>query len=199
MKTPLQYLLLMIGLSSASLALAHDGTSRFMHYFDTNHDGVVTQTEFDSAMQARFKKMDADHNGVVSETEFQNYLKQRRLMHKRTFLEKMDNNHDGRVSESEYVSYMASRAKQQFKRMDKNHDGVLEASEFGSRYHHGHRFGRSLFHRLDTNGDGSISLAESKAAWQAWFKRLDRNGNKVITLDEVKAFHDHRAGRRAGQ
>lgn len=199
MNIPVKHLLLICGLSSASLALAHDGTDRFMHYFDSNHDGVVTQAEFDNAMQARFKKMDTNHNGVISESEFRDYLQQRRLMHKQEILKKMDSNQDGKVSESEYVGYMTYRAKQQFAHMDKNHDGILEANELGSRFYHGHHFGRSLFHRLDTNGDGHISLAESKAAWQTWFKRLDRNGDKQITPDEVKAFHSHREGKHTGQ
>lgn len=198
MNNLVKYLLLIFGLSSPSLVLAHGGTNRFMHYFDTNHDGVVTQKEFDNVMQERFNKMDTNHDGMLSEQEFSHYLQQRRLMHKQAMLKKMDSNHDGKVSETEYLAYIANRAKQRFSLMDKNHDGYLEASELGNRFHYKHHFGKSLFHRLDTNGDGKISLAESKAAWQAWFRRLDQNGDKVITMKELKAFYDHRDGKRFG-
>jgi len=39
--------LLISGLVCSTLALADSGgTGKFMHYFDTNKDGVVTQDEF---------------------------------------------------------------------------------------------------------------------------------------------------------
>lgn len=197
MSKSIKMLLLTGGLLSTSLALAHGhGTGRFMQFFDTNKDGVVTLDEFEAAMQTRFNNMDSDHNGLVSAEEFRHYLQQRRLQHKQARLKKMDSNGDGKVSKDEYLAYMSNRAQARFEHLDKNHDGMLVADELDrgckSRHGHGHRYGTGLFHKLDSNGDGSISLAESRAAWSAWFKRMDTNGDKVVSADEIKAFHDHR-------
>lgn len=181
------------GLLSSSLALAHSsGTSKFMRFFDTNKDGVVTLDEFNTVMQARFNAMDTNHDGVVSAREFRAYIHKRQLQHQQARLKRMDSNGDGQVSKAEFIAYMSKRAEARFDRMDKNHDGILEANELVSRFHHGHGFhsGNRLFHKLDKNGDGVISLAEGRAAWTAWFERMDTNGDKVVTPAEVKAFHD---------
>lgn len=190
--------LLASGLLCSSLALAQGGsTSRFMQFFDTNKDGVVSLDEFNSAMLARFHAMDTDHNGVVSAKEFYAYIQHRRLQHREARLKQMDANGDGRVTEAEYLAYMNKEAKIRFDRMDKNHDGILTANELVSgRHHHGTHNWKRLFHKLDKNGDGVLSLDESRAAWTAWFERMDSNGDKVVTADEVRAFHDHQHARR---
>ena len=54
-----------------------------------------------------------------------------------------------------------------------------------------------IFKKLDTNGDGFLSLAEFKARpkaqenparAEAVFKKIDTNGDGKISLDELKAF-----------
>jgi Ca2+-binding EF-hand superfamily protein len=185
--------LLISGIMCSSLALAHGGgTGKFMRFFDTNKDGVVTQDEFDAAMNTRFQHMDSDHNGTVSMQEFHNYLRQRRQEHKQAWLKQMDSNGDGSVSQDEYIAYQTKKAQSRFTRLDKNHDGVLNADELGKCSHHRrHHGGKGLFHKLDANGDGVITLEESRAAWSNWFTRLDSNGDKVVTSDEVNAFRQH--------
>ena len=61
-----------------------------------------------------------------------------------------------------------------------------------------------IFKRLDTNGDGFLSLDEFKARpkakedparAEAVFKKIDTNGDGKISLEELKAFHRaHRPG-----
>jgi hypothetical protein len=55
-----------------------------------------------------------------------------------------------------------------------------------------------IFKKLDTNGDGSISLEEFKAGPRAQkdpakaeeaFKKMDTNGDGKVTLEEFKAGH----------
>lgn len=186
--------LLVSGLLCASIAMADaGGTGRFMRYFDTNKDGAVTQAEFEAAMTNRFHTMDTDHNGVVSVTEFSHYIQQRRLEHKQARFKSIDRNGDGQVSKDEYLAYQAKKAETRFARLDKNHDGVLNTDELASRgfrfHHHGNH--QRLFHKLDSNGDGVISLEESRKAALAWFARLDSNGDKVVTNKEATAFHHH--------
>lgn len=185
--------LLVGGMLCSSLALAHGGgTGKFMRFFDTNKDGVVTQDEFEAAMTTRFDHMDSDHNGTVSMEEFRNYLQQRRQEHKQARLKQMDSNGDGQVSQDEYLAYQTKKAQSRFSQLDKNHDGVLSADELDKRgYHHKHHGGNGLFRKLDTNHDGVVTQEESRAAWSSWFSRLDSNGDKVVTSDEVNAFRSH--------
>lgn len=49
----------------------------------------------------------------------------------------------------------------------------------------------SLFSRLDTNGDGSISKAEFDAFNAEHFKNLDTNNDGKITPDELQAIQNH--------
>ncbi|MBI1425067.1 MAG: hypothetical protein GC149_16595 [Gammaproteobacteria bacterium] len=184
----------MSGVFFSSLALAQGGSGKFMQYFDTNKDGVVTLDEFEAAMTTRFEQMDANHDGKVTFAEFQNYLKQRRQERKLARLKLMDSNGDGQVSKEEFVAYQTKKAESRFERLDKNHDGVLSADELDRKgCGHHHRFnGKGLFHKLDANGDGVITQEESRAAWSAWFTRLDANGDKVVTTDEVNAFREQR-------
>lgn len=198
MKTSILNGMLIGGLLCSPLAMAHgDGSDRFLRFFDTNKDGVVTQAEFEAAMQTRFQHMDADHDGTVSQQEFMSYLKQRRQEHKQDRLKAMDQNQDGKVSKAEYLAYQAQKAETRFARLDRNHDGVLGVDEIGNghRRHNGH----GLFHRLDTNGDGVVSAEENRTAAAAWFAKLDTNGDKRVSADEIKAFRGHKREHQRGQ
>lgn len=186
----------------SSLALAHaGGTGKFMKFFDTNKDGMVTLEEFETSMKTRFDRMDANHDGRVSREEFYQYLKQRRKEHRQARLKMMDSNGDGQVSKDEFLAYANTKAAQRFARMDRNQDGILSADELGMRtcHHHRHTGRKGLFSKIDANHDGVVTLEESRAAWSAWFKRLDSNGDNVVTSDEVKAFREHRRATKAAQ
>lgn len=201
MKTPVIIGLLAGGMLCSSLALGHGGgNGKFMQFFDTNKDGVVTLDEFEAAMKSRFEQMDADHNGVISAEEFRKYFQQRRQERRQARLKQMDSNGDGQVSKDEFVAYQAKQAALRFARLDTNHDGMLSADEMDkSDFRHGHHGFKGLFRKLDTNGDGVVSLEESRAAWSAWFAKLDTNGDKMVTSDEVQAFREHRNESKAKQ
>jgi len=202
MQSRLTSAILLATLITSPLVSAHgDGNSRFMRFFDSNNDGIVTQEEFQAAMRNRFQRMDTDHDGTVSRQEFAAYLKQRRQEHKQARIEAMDQNKDGQVSKSEFLAYQAKKAEQRFAKLDRNQDGVLGADELDHLGWRGHRRhnGQGLFKRLDSNGDGVISAEENSNAAAAWFSKLDSNGDKQISADELKAFRMHRHGRTTDQ
>ena len=158
MKNQLVKVLLVTGLAALSVSAwagsgkYSDGKGRFMGFFDTNGDGVVTMDEFNAAAASRFDKMDADKNGVVTEEEFRAYIGQKRSERRERKFQIMDSNGDGQISMDEYISYKQKRAESKFQRMDTNNDGIVSKDEYDARksrwsghHKHGHHGGEQGF------------------------------------------------------
>ena len=188
-------ILLMIAIvfSGASLAdSGHHGKGRFMSFFDTNGDDVVTTEEFKAAAAERFRNMDADGNGAVTQDEFGAYLKEKRQNWSTVKFQKMDIDKDGNVSQSEYLDYQQQKAQRRFQHMDKNGDGMISEEEYKNSGRYGKRYGKfgreKIFAKLDKNSNGEITQEESLTAWTEWFTKIDLNGDKVVTADEVREY-----------
>ncbi len=191
---------LMIGMSSLSLvsmaALADGsrGQGKFMEFFDSNKDNMVTISELNEASKQRYTKMDADANGVVTMEEFEAYIGDRKTQWREQRFAAMDSNSDGQVSKEEYILYKQQSAEQRYQEMDANNDGIVSKEEYLNRKRgyrggqHGHHGGNRFFSKLDRNNDAQLTLDESLAAWTDWFKRIDANNDQVVTEEEVKAF-----------
>lgn len=164
------------------------GQGKFMRFFDTNNDGIVTLDEFNESAGARFARMDANNDDKLTKEEFRGYIKQRKSENRAKMLERMDTNKDSAVTEDEYVAYKSEKAKLKFVHMDKNVDGALSAEEMQDHGKHKHGKGKRIFKRMDKDGDGQVTRDESYAAWSAWFARVDANGDMVVTTDEVNAY-----------
>jgi Ca2+-binding EF-hand superfamily protein len=208
MKTFRQFSIFSIGLCTLSLvslgAVADGGRghNKFMEYFDSNQDNMVTMSELNEASKQRYAKMDADSNGVVSLEEFQAYLGDRKAQWREQRFTEMDSNADGQVSKEEYILYKQQRAEQRYQEMDADSNGVVSKEEYLNRKrdyrggnHHGkmhgkHHGGDRFFSKLDSNNDAQLTLEESLAAWTEWFKRIDANNDQVVTADEVNAFRN---------
>ena len=76
-----------------------------------------------------------------------------------------------------------------FSRMDKDKNGSLSLAEFNSAMaaQSPKADATSRLKRLDTNNDGKISIAESRAPAESQFARLDTNKDGVLSVEEQKA------------
>ena len=177
---------------------------------DSNNDGVLTQSEFNSGRDALFARLDADHDGQLSREEMhaqRGEHRGRRGGHRGGHpggppgggFEGADANNDGNITREEFLA----RPIQMFERLDANHDGVISASERPQRPERGERGGddgprgeRGDRPNPDTDGNGTISRAEFTAMGTGMFDRLDANNDGRVTREEAQAQRGHRGGDR---
>jgi Ca2+-binding EF-hand superfamily protein len=178
---------------------------------DTNHDGVIDQSEFQASRDKWFAELDTDHDGFITADElkaFGDKMHARRASADQTqqqsgstatapaandrgeriaqhILAQVDTDHDGKISKAEFDA----QSQAMFKRLDKNGDGKIEAAELPQR--HWTQMGSRMFDKMDTNGDGKVTKAEFTAANDQLFQKLDVNGDGVITKDEMTAAQHH--------
>lgn len=119
------------------------GHEAFIGSYDADGDGAVTRSEYDSVRWARFNAGDTNHDGVLSETEYvaefegrlkqqyadqgrqpdESYQRSMRQAHVRFAL--LDLNHDGKLSRDEEQVIMDKT----FAAQDTNHDGKVDAND----------------------------------------------------------------------
>ncbi len=181
--------------------------------FDANADGKLTKAEFDTALRARFDKIDTNKDGVATREEFQAAWK------------------------ADAESHRAARAKERFAELDKDKNGQLSPAEFaaGMPIHGGHAFrdgdgprlpmagmagppprfmadggprgmapegrfprdergqkeddGSKRAGPLDDDADGKVTFAEFSAGPLEAFARADANKDGTVTIAELQALH----------
>jgi hypothetical protein len=114
---------------------------------------------------ARFKAADTDGNGMLSRQEAA------ALPRIAKHFDEIDANKDNQVTADELRAF---------------HEKMR-----GARGEHGKNRG-DMLKKLDTDGDGRISVQEAKAAPRLaeHFSAIDTNGDGFLTPDELKAAHD---------
>lgn len=139
---------------------------------DANNDGVLTRDEVNIS-DAAYAKLDADGDGKVTEDEMTDalagrgtsiaayYLKYRKAAKTDEMLEAVLT---GDSSSSGTSGYVEAAAKKYIENKDADDNGTLSQSEVG--------FSTSTFAKIDTNGDGQISLSEMKASLKGQDARL---------------------------
>lgn len=139
---------------------------------DANGDGVLSRDEV-KISDAAYAKLDADGDGKVTEDELSDalagrgsaiaayYMKYRKAAKTDEMLESVLTGGSGSSSSAGYVD---AAARKYIKNKDADKNGTLEQGEVG--------FSASTFAKIDTNGDGKISLSEMKAALKGQDARL---------------------------
>jgi Ca2+-binding EF-hand superfamily protein len=167
-------------------------------HIDTAGNGYITRDEFLAAAQKRFARLDANHDGKLSLDEFhtQHFPRVgaqldetgsgRGAKHAQARFDRLDTNHDGFVSLDEYVA----GASTEFAKLDPQNTGKVTAQQLASSpraLERDNAVAQHIVKKLDTNGDGVVSLDEYLAAAKTRFTRLDKNGDGFITADEAPA------------
>ena len=122
-----------------------------------------------------------------------------RLHVARQWLQAIEANKDGFTDRAEIeaaeAKALAARKSQQlkqreaaFRQLDKDKNGSLSLSEFNAavaaQSPKANATPRII--RLDTNKDGKVSMAESRAPAEAQFARLDSNKDGILSVDEQR-------------
>lgn len=179
---------------SQAFAQGPGGHGAFMERLraaDKNADGMLSREEAASLPRIleRFDAIDADHNGFITFEELRAFHGQQRHRHG-GFLKHLDKDGDGRISRDEAAA--APRLAQRFDQIDADHDGFLTREELRAA-HQAQR--EAHWKRLDTDGDGRVSLAEAQAnapRLAAHFDQVDANHDGFVTREEMQAaFRAH--------
>ena len=165
---------LTLALSTAALALAGTAIAQPAQTADRAHrmpQADMTRAQAQVRAEAMFAKMDANKDGTVNEAD--------RAAMKAQMFDRIDADHNGSISRAEFDAMHANRGGKGESKMA--HGGMHD----GKRGHHGMMAGpmgksdtpmteqafvaRSLamFDKADANHDGTVTVAERKAAFEA--------------------------------
>lgn len=201
-------LLTAVAMSLSTAALA-DGPG-FLRSADLNHDGVIDQSEYQTARDNWFQDLDANKDGFISSDELKAASAKlhaawaqrhadtakaqqgaaagttppadtaRESRFADRMMKRLDTDQDGKISKAEFDTDGAAF----FKRLDKNGDGKIASDEMPARGPAA--FAQHMFDRMDQDKDGKVTKAEFTAAGEQLFTKLDVNGDGVLTKDEIK-------------
>ena len=184
-----------LGLGSAVLlvnsdALAQGRQGGFMERLkaaDKNADGMLDRQEAASLpfISKNFDAIDANHDGFITFEELRAWHQANRGQHAALGFKALDKDGDGRISRDEAAA--APRLAQNFDKIDTNHDGYLTPDELKAAHA---AMRQAHWARIDTDGDGKISLAEAQAnapRLAEHFDAIDTNHDGFITPDELEA------------
>jgi Ca2+-binding EF-hand superfamily protein len=112
----------------------------------------------------------------------------------------IDSDKDGSITKEEMAAYHAA----QIALADTDKDGFLSPAELAA-HHQAAMAGRGedraarMIKRLDSDGDGALSLAEAQEGPNArMFARLDRDDDGVISADEATNAKMYHGGKERG-
>jgi Ca2+-binding EF-hand superfamily protein len=148
-------LILLTGLLAASAAFAQSTVAPAARGEDGNR--------YRERAEAKFGEADSNHDGAISQSEWQSASLRRAKEH----FEKMDGNRDGKLSAEEMSSGRKMRGgggehgarREKLRAMDTDGDSQLSRSEIGTSMP---RLAAD-FERLDGNRDGKLSREEIRA------------------------------------
>lgn len=164
------------------------GAQRFAR-MDANGDGQIDATDRQARHADRFARIDADGNGELSAAEMQAAHQARmakraehRAERQAKRFDRMDTDKSGGVSQAELEAAHAARqeARAENREGRKGMRGMR-----GKRAMHA----RHMLGMADANGDRIVTRTEFDASIDAHFAKIDTDGSGTITAEERKAAH----------
>jgi calmodulin len=174
------------GLNRMNPTMSEKDIEMLFKSMDSNGDGVIDFSEFDSLWQPNFltvkypeaykpirelfRLFDADGDGYITKTEFKNAMKKEdpKLTDKsiEAIIGRVDTNSDGNIDFKEFA------AMEFFKQFDVDNDGEITAAEFKSGMSRLNptmflKEVEAIFRQMDGNGDGRVDYKEFDAAWHS--------------------------------
>ena len=196
-------------LASSPRAQRHDlrSADRLVNRLDSAHKGYVTADDFVAEAQKRFARLDPQGTGKVTLEQFSAAPAARfgraaftptndtdaaaptgkRAAFRQKFAQaefaKLDANGDGVVTQAEFTA----AAKSHFAALDTQNIGKLTAQQIATSpvaQQRDLKFAQHVVKKLDTNGDGVVSLDEYLAGAKARFSRLDKSGDGYLDTND---------------
>jgi Ca2+-binding EF-hand superfamily protein len=152
----------------ATLTASDRGQGLF-DFLDTNHDGRLSQREMRQAVKL-LAALDRDGDGYISRAEIPRNFQ---FIVSQGVASTNTDGRDQRVATGDGMQSPAlpvpTAGPLWFRKMDRNHDGDVSRREFlGS---------DETFDRIDTDGDGLISVEEAERA-DSWFRKVSESNRK---------------------
>jgi len=120
--------LIALPLSASLLAAAPDhrpGPGMMLERMDTDGDGQITRTEYETAHGTRFSAMDTNNDGALTADEMNKMRQTKREEMRQRRFDRMDTDGNGQISEEEFNT----QGSEMFSSMDANQDGTVSQSE----------------------------------------------------------------------
>jgi hypothetical protein len=148
-----------------------------------------TRAEVEARVKERFAKLDANRDGAVTMEERKEQREETRKAMKDRRFAALDANNDGSISRAEFDAGPAGRA------------GMRGESRGGKRMQGGRGGRRGMdgakgFAKADVNSDGKLTQSEMTAQALARFDRLDANKDGTLSVEERRAGWEAMRGRR---
>ncbi|MGV1915378.1 EF-hand domain-containing protein [uncultured Agrobacterium sp.] len=140
---------------------------------DTNKDGKITKEEFNARQEALFTEIDADKDGSITPKEMRDYRKT-----------KMDAWRAANPKPEKAATEGSEKKAEGDKKDSERESKPRQAREDGKGQGRKGKMG-GMFATADTDGNGQLSKPEFMAAGEKIFTRLDSNGDGVISIDDM--------------
>ena len=161
---------------------SRDRDTMLFREMDTNHDGVITRSEWRGS-DASFREHDWNGDNVLSGDELQSPAARQTNNGfddwTRAEFNRLDTNGDGRLTRNEWRNDIDA-----FRRADRNGDNVLSRAEFLNAGGNDQSWQADQFNSLDVNGDRRITRDEWQGSRRS-FDLADRNRDGVLTRAEL--------------
>lgn len=162
---------------------------RLLKTADTDKDAKVTKEEVSARQEALFAEIDTDKDGnltpgelrIFRETKVEEF---RKANPRPDRAERRKERAESDQQTAENGDNEAAGGEIQDRRDGRRHEGRRHGMHHGPRMS-GHMGGFHLLRRADTDENGQFSKAEVAAAVDKLFTRMDTNGDGVITIDDM--------------